>query len=137
VIDPIALIVGSTVVVPDLVAGDGAAALDFVGPDQADEITAAVVGALALLAEAAHRGLRHLPATFPARLGDAARTLTRIGLRRAGAAVENLASSLGADPGSTTVTAWVDAQIRLLVTADSGRPKATAPSRGAAAGTDR
>ncbi|PSK61577.1 hypothetical protein B0E53_06528 [Micromonospora sp. MH33] len=42
-----------------------------------------------------------------------------MGLDRCGAALTDLAGALGAGPGDAAVRAWVDAQIRLLVTAES------------------
>jgi hypothetical protein len=119
VVEPVAVVVDSTVVVPDLAASGGDTAFALAAPDSPQPIPAAVDEALGLLAEAAHRGLRHVPAeTFAARLRGAGQTLTRTGLRRAGADLTRLAATLGPDPGPGAVAAWVDATIRLLVTAD-------------------
>ena len=71
-----------------------------------------------MLAEAAHRGLRHLPGTFAGRLGTVAESLRRVGLHRAAAAVDRFAQALSPEPGARAATAWLDAQLRLLVTAD-------------------
>jgi hypothetical protein len=118
VIDPIAVVVDGALVVPDLAAGDGSASLDLAAPAATDPLTGALESATALLAEAAHRGLRHLPATFADRLRGAAAALDRVGLRRSGASVAGVAATLGPDPGPPAVTAWADALVRLLVTTD-------------------
>ncbi|MFG2054638.1 hypothetical protein ACGFI9_11475 [Micromonospora sp. NPDC048930] len=112
-------VVADTVVVPDLAAGAGDGALGGVVAEPPDPVTAALRAASALLAQAAHSGLRHLPAGFRDRLRSAAERLARVGLDRCGNALIDLAGALGADPGDAAVRAWVDAQIRLLVTAES------------------
>ncbi|WP_330186324.1 SWIM zinc finger family protein [Dactylosporangium sp. AC04546] len=115
VVEPLAFAVGSTsaVVVPDLAeAGDGPAVVGGVA------VGDAVDGALELLAEVPHRGLTHLPAAFRDRLASAADDLAREGLLRAAAGVRAFRDGLGPDPGATEITAWVDAYLRLLVTAE-------------------
>jgi hypothetical protein len=42
-----------------------------------------------------------------------------VGLRGCARALAALAATLAPNPGTKTVQAWVDAQIRLLVTADN------------------
>ncbi|MEV0562874.1 hypothetical protein [Dactylosporangium sp. NPDC050588] len=117
-VEPLGFAVGDdAVVVPDLApAGgfrvDGGPVLDE------DPLRHAVGAASALLAEVPHRGLRMLPPTFAGRLRDAEQTLLRVGLRRAAASVGALREGLGPDPDDATVRLWVDAYVRLLVTAE-------------------
>lgn len=118
VVDPIGVVAGGRLMVPDLAEGAGDASLALATEEPVDPVEDALERALALLAEVAHRGLEHLPGTFAGRLRDAARTLAEVGLRRAAGAVEGVAAALGPDPGEAAVRAWVDAQIRLTVTAD-------------------
>ncbi|MFJ6954226.1 hypothetical protein ACISRB_22640, partial [Micromonospora aurantiaca] len=82
-------------------------------------VAAALGTASALLAQAAHTGLRLLPVGFPDRLRATAAALGGVVLDRCGAALSGLAGTLGADPGEPAVRAWVDAWIRLSVTAES------------------
>lgn len=107
-VDPIAVATAAGVTVLDLL-DDRAGALD--GPSGAadDPMSTALNSAVEVLAEAIHRGLRHLPPTYPDRVTAAARTLDDVGLRKAGNAVRAFAD----DPG-----AWLDAQIRLLTTVE-------------------
>lgn len=113
VVDPTALVTGTRVVVPDLVPGDGNAALAGMAPPPVDEVTAALDGALGVCAEAAHRGLRHLPADFAHRVGEAEAALRETGLAKAAAALNRFATA------PTDPAAWLDAQIRLTTTADA------------------
>jgi hypothetical protein len=118
---PCAVAVTGGVVVPDL--GDGAGtAMAYTVDDPSEPMGAALAAALDRLGEAAHRGLRHLPAAFQDRLHDDADALRSVGLARAGAAVDALASSLhehrGSGPAQATATAWFDAAIRLITTAE-------------------
>ncbi|GAB2922488.1 hypothetical protein GCM10027280_07150 [Micromonospora polyrhachis] len=117
VIDPLAVVVGSKLVVLDLAPGDGFGTLDA-GESirHSDPLEAAVEVALSLLAEAAHHGLRRLPPTFASRLAAAAATLAQLGLHRASACLDDLAAVLGPDPGGAAAASWIDAQIRLGVT---------------------
>jgi hypothetical protein len=73
---------------------------------------------LALLAEVAHRGLLHAPPTMGARLRATADRLMSLGLRRAAEATGALAGLLGPDPGETAIAAWVDAYLRVSVSAE-------------------
>jgi len=118
VVDPIGFAVGDGVLVPDLSpARDGADPHDRPEPT-ADPLGHAIEEALSLLAEVAHRGLLHAPPTMPQRLRQAAGSLARAGLRRAGEEATTLAALLGPDPGEEAVTAWADAYLRLSVAAE-------------------
>ncbi|MBC8990503.1 hypothetical protein H9X95_10060 [Micromonospora chalcea] len=118
VVEPLA-VVADTVVVPDLAPGVGDGRLAGAVDARPDPVAAALGAAAALLAQAAHTGLRHLPAAFPERLRATAAGLAAVGLDRCGATVSGLAGALGADPGEPAVRAWVDAWIRLSVTGES------------------
>ncbi|MFF5231333.1 hypothetical protein [Dactylosporangium sp. NPDC000521] len=117
-VEPLGFAVGDdAVVVPDLAPAGGFRIGGGPVPDE-DPLRHAVGTAAALLAEVPHRGLRMLPPTFTGRLRDAEHTLSRVGLRRAAASVGALREGLGPDPDDTTVRLWVDAYVRLLVTAE-------------------
>ncbi|GAA3456451.1 hypothetical protein [Dactylosporangium matsuzakiense] len=108
---------GGTVVVPDLAEAVGGA----LGPhwaDGRDALRAALDQAIGVVAEVPHRGLRHLPPGFGDRLGAVGDGLTNVGLYRAAEAVGRLRASLGPEPGAAAAEAWVDAHLRLTVTAE-------------------
>lgn len=117
VIDPTALVVDSTVVVPDLAPGDGSAALHGATSPSTDGVTAALDSALGVCAEAAHRGLRHLPPDFERRVTEVAASLRETGLTKAAAVLSRFAVEVRRP--ETAVSAWVDAQVRLTTTADA------------------
>jgi hypothetical protein len=117
-IDPFAVMTAGGVVVPDLAAGDGAAALGAPPPADPDPLARALGEALAACAEAAHRGLLNLPQGLRDRIGRAGRELERVGLRTAAATVAGLATALTADDQHRTARAWATAHIRLLTTAE-------------------
>jgi hypothetical protein len=115
VVDPLAVAVDDRVVVPDLAVEEHSAVPVAGPPPPVDPIDRAVDGALSVLADAAHQGLDHLPASFAGRLRGAAGELSAAGLRRAAASVETFAAARGSPE---EVTAWVDAYLRLAVTSD-------------------
>ncbi|MCS7481934.1 SWIM zinc finger family protein [Umezawaea endophytica] len=108
VIDPLAVLTGSGVVVLDLAPVRGVGVVPGYRESGSDLIGAAVDAALAVCADAAHRGLRHLAPGVRARLGEAAAGLRRVGLHGSAAAV----TAFGEEVSART---WVDAQVRLLV----------------------
>jgi hypothetical protein len=118
VVEPLAVVAGSQVVVPDLAPGEGAGALAPPEPAPEDALVQALDGALAASAEVAHRGLRHLSPGYPARARAAGMGLRSVGLGRAAEALERLAAAAAAGPGPAATTAWADAHVRLLVTAE-------------------
>ncbi|MEO6082011.1 MAG: hypothetical protein ABIQ18_02805 [Umezawaea sp.] len=111
VIDPIGVLTDEDLVLPDLAPVRG----DVVPPGyrepESDPIGAAVDTALAVCAQAAHRGLRHVTSGLRMRIGDVAAELRRVGLHGNAAAV----SAFGEELSTRT---WVDAQVRLLTTAE-------------------
>ncbi|PRX52638.1 hypothetical protein B0I32_13135 [Nonomuraea fuscirosea] len=115
VIDPIGLAAGGRVVVPDLRPAVGGGPLAVAEDDRHDPLTAVLIDTRALLAEAAHHGLSHLPPTYDARLGTAARRLTTLGLHRIAQAVTAFATSRSKDLDSAVEQTWIDAYLRLEV----------------------
>ncbi len=111
VLDPLAVHTGAGVVVPDLATASPPQPLPP-GIATTDPLSAAVDSALAVLAEVAHRGLDHLPASLLARVREVAQSLHTIGLRKAAEATTTFAEQ----PAATT---WLRAHLRLLVTADA------------------
>jgi hypothetical protein len=116
-VDPTALVVGTTVVAPDLTPGDGGGALAGAATAPTDAVTAALDGALSVFAEAAHRGLRHLPSDFEGRCAKSAASLREIGLSKAAVVVNRFAAALSQPEAAAS--SWIDAQIRLVTTADA------------------
>ncbi|GAA2382247.1 hypothetical protein [Dactylosporangium salmoneum] len=117
VIEPLAFAGGGEVVVPDLTGEVGGRLESDWGEDE-EPLRAAVHHAIGVLAEVAHRGLRHLTPTFGDRLRAAGERLARVGLHRSGAAVGAFRDVLGTDPGEEAVGRWVDAYLRLMITAE-------------------
>ncbi|MEV4568564.1 SWIM zinc finger family protein [Nonomuraea sp. NPDC049419] len=111
VIDPIGLSTGERVVVPDLEAAGASAPFAIAEPGPSDPLTAVLTDTRALLAEAAHHGLAHLPPTYDDRLATAARRLTTFGLHRISGAVTAFATE-------TAEQTWIDAYLRLEVALD-------------------
>ncbi|WP_433826119.1 hypothetical protein ACQP2E_29000 [Actinoplanes sp. CA-015351] len=120
VVDPYAIVADGPPIVPDLAGPDSEAAqiLPPAGERESDPLAAAVGQARAVLAEAAHTGLAHLPGVYPDRLREARQTLALVGLHRVAGALEGVAAVLGPDPGETAVRAWVDAWIRVGMAAE-------------------
>lgn len=117
VIDPLAFAADNSLVVPDLAA----ATASRLAPDSGaapGPLAAALAASETLLTEVAHRGLLHLPASYPQRLRDAARTLATVGLHRVAAGMERFAAALGPDPGEAAVQAWVEAYLRVDLALD-------------------
>ncbi|WP_433059280.1 SWIM zinc finger family protein [Dactylosporangium sp. CS-033363] len=110
-LDPLAIAAGGRVVLPDLAEARGGE-LGPRRPDRADPIRAALDHALATLAEVPHRGMRHLPPTFGDRLRTARDRLIGVGLYKAAEAVHKFGET-------NRQEAWVEAHIRLSVTAET------------------
>ncbi len=117
VIDPLAFAVDGRLVVPDLEPASG----DDLGPEAGDSpgpLAAVLKESRMLLADVAHRGLLHLPATYADRLRVTAHGLTKVGMHRIASDVERFAGTLGPDPGEAAVQAWVDTLLRVEVAVD-------------------
>ncbi|TWP50797.1 hypothetical protein FKR81_19550 [Lentzea tibetensis] len=110
VIDPLAVHTESGVVVPDLAGTSTSPVLEHT-TTTTEPISAAVSSALTVLAEAAHRGLHHLPPSLPARLREVAAELHQTGLRTSA----GLVNAFVEEPAPRT---WLAAHLRLLVTAE-------------------
>ncbi|MGK5554565.1 hypothetical protein ACSNOI_23405 [Actinomadura kijaniata] len=117
-LEPLAVLTAGGVVVPDLAPGDGATALAAHAGERPDPLTAALDEALAACADAAHRGLLHVTPGTAAAVERAAAALAGIGLRAAAGAVRAFGDALGGDDPHRAADAWLDAQLRLLVTAE-------------------
>ncbi|WP_190344204.1 hypothetical protein [Streptomyces venezuelae] len=117
-IDPIAVLTPGGVVVPDLAAGSGSQDPGPAGPPPAGPIADALGAALAALALAAHRGLRHLGAGERDRLAESAAALARTGLSTAAGRIRALLRALAGDTHRAAATAWVDAQLYVLTAAE-------------------
>ncbi len=111
VVDPLAVHTSAGVVVLDLATDTSPQPLPP-GSAGSDPLTAAIDSALTVLAEAAHRGLDHLPASLLTRVREVAAHLHRLGLRTAAALLTAFAD------GPATQT-WLTAHLRLVVTADA------------------
>ncbi len=131
VLDPLAVLTGTGVVVLDLAPGDGDTSLGVAPARSADPITTALESALAALAEAAHHGLRRLTAPARTRLTDSAAALHRTGLRTAARLIDDLHATLHRAGATAAVPRWLDARIHLtaaleLHTEGPGRADAAA-----------
>ncbi|GAB1824629.1 hypothetical protein [Herbidospora sp. RD11066] len=115
VIEPIGLSVGDRVVAPDLQPTSGAGYLSPSDDTPQEPLTATLIDTRDLLAETAHRGLRHLPPSYRDRLAIAAERLTTLGLHRMARAVTTFAATLTREGDQTAEDAWVDAYLRLEV----------------------
>lgn len=119
VLRPLAVLTDDDTVLPDLAAGDGDADLDAAPEDDPyDAVDSALHTALAVCADAAQHGLRQPPAGVRRRLGDAATGLSGVGLHTAAGLVAALAEAVAGNDPDAQVTAWVEAQLRLLTTAE-------------------
>ncbi|MFG1809568.1 hypothetical protein [Streptomyces sp. NPDC049040] len=114
-LDPLAVLTPTGVIVPDLAPGAGDTVLPAaLAPAPADPLTDALVSALAVLADAAHQGLRHL--TARTRLTAAATRLHRTGLLTAARHLRALDTALDRQGATAAVPAWVDATVHLAAT---------------------
>lgn len=111
VVDPLAVHTDAGVVVLDLATATTPQQLPP-GEATTDPLSAAVDGALTVLADAAHRGLDNLTDGLLARVREVAAHLHRTGLRTAAARVTAFA-------GAPAPATWLGANLRLLVTADA------------------
>jgi hypothetical protein len=118
-IDPLAVVTGDSVIIPDIAAGEGTGEIEVVEEMKRDELVGALDDALKISAEVAHRGFRHLPPTFSSRIDRTASALRVVGLRRAAESMARLGAMLQAGPLARAASVWIDTQIRLMVTAES------------------
>ncbi|MFI9810096.1 hypothetical protein ACIHEJ_38355 [Streptomyces sp. NPDC052301] len=121
VLDPLALLTAAGVTVPDLAPGAGGITLRTSVHRTTDPVTAALETALTALADAAHRGLRHLTPATRAALADSADHLRRTGLRTAARHLDDLVRILHDRGGPAAAPHWVTAQIHLSTSLDLHR----------------
>ncbi|MGW5162520.1 hypothetical protein ACWEPN_44210 [Nonomuraea wenchangensis] len=115
VIEPIGLVAGDHVIVPDLRPATGGTLTPTWDEEPEPPLTAALTHARALLAEAAHHGLSHLPPTYEARLAAAAHRLATLGLHRVAAVVTAFASARADGSAEAAERTWADAYLRVEV----------------------
>ncbi|THV38500.1 hypothetical protein [Glycomyces buryatensis] len=118
IIEPTAILTPAGPVVPDLVPGDDAAALDAAATATADPVSAALEEAITACADLAHRGLRQAREPSRRRVEGAAGALQRTGLRSLAADFIQLSKALGEDDDNARTSTWTAAAIRTLVTAE-------------------
>ncbi|MFC4062854.1 hypothetical protein ACFOWE_31570 [Planomonospora corallina] len=118
VIEPVGLAAGDRVVVPDLRPAGSSGGLAAADAGPREPLPAALADARDLLAEAAHRGLSHLPPTYGDRLAAAARRLAALGLHRVAQAVTAFAATPAGGRDQAAEQAWVDAYLRLELALD-------------------
>jgi hypothetical protein len=118
VIDPIAILTTDGVTVPDLAPGDGGTDLNAYAGRRTDRLGAALDTALTTLAELAHRGLRHATPGVHARVEESAAELRRVGLATSAASLTAFVSACRTGDLETMAVTWVDAQLRLITTAE-------------------
>ncbi|GJF33846.1 hypothetical protein KNE206_65460 [Kitasatospora sp. NE20-6] len=122
VLDPVALLAGGTVVVPDLAPGGGSGALaPAAAAPSADPVADGLAEALAALADTTHRGLRHPDGPSLARLERTADRLGREGLATTAELLRALAHALRSGDPEAAVRGWADAAVRVAVAAEAHR----------------
>ncbi|MFD0410757.1 hypothetical protein [Kitasatospora sp. NPDC127116] len=127
VLEPVALLAGGTVVVPDLAPGTASTALGPAAPPSADPVAADLAEALATLADTAHRGLRHPDGPTLTRLDRTAARLDRGGLATTAELLRALAHAVRAGDPDAAARTWSDAAVRLAVTVEAHRETAGRP----------
>ncbi|MEU8774209.1 hypothetical protein [Streptomyces sp. NPDC048606] len=124
VVEPLAVLHGATVSVPDLApAGPSAAPPPAAARPDPDPISAALGEALAALADTAHRGLRRPDRAGPDRLDRAATALERTGLSSAAALVRAVPAALSGHDDGAAVESWTRAHLFLLTASDLHGPR--------------
>jgi hypothetical protein len=112
-LEPFAAVCDTRVEVFDLAPEGALEALPLVeDAPPPDPVGEALAEAAERLAEAAHRGLAHLPAGYAARLADAARRLGEVGLEGCEEALVTLTSRLGR---AEAADAWSTAYLRVRI----------------------
>jgi len=117
ILEPTAVVAGSTVVVPAFAPASGSTITAGAGGAK-DALAAALGDAMATSAEVVHRGWRHLPAGWTGRAERAAEGLRRVGLDRAAGAMAELVAATRVAATDRALDRWADAYLRLLVTAE-------------------
>ncbi|MET0233136.1 MAG: hypothetical protein ABW224_00710 [Kibdelosporangium sp.] len=111
VIDPIAVLTPSGLVVPDLAPTQDSSPPLGLADSITTPIMSAVDTALAAFAESAHRGLTHMSPSLLTRLTTASESLRRVGLRSTATHVTTFATN-------PTPETWFAAHLRLITVAE-------------------
>jgi hypothetical protein len=115
VIDPIAVLTGDGLVIPDFAAGTAGAAL-AAGPDPAaDPIADGLDAAVRTLAELAHLGLRDGVRAQAAPIEADAAHLARIGLAACAERLRRIPGAAAREGHAAAAVCWIDAFIHLMV----------------------
>lgn len=117
ILEPTAVVAGSSVVVPAFAPATGSMITAGAGGAK-DPLAAALGDAIATSAEVVHRGWRHLPPGWTGRAEREAQGLRRVGFDRAAGAMADLAAAARAASADGALDLWADAHLRLLVTAE-------------------
>ena len=117
IIEPTAVVAGERVVVPAF-AATSTTVIPSGAADLTDPLASALSDALALAAEVAHRGWRHLPPSWAARTERTADQLRRVGLAKSAQSLLELRTAIRAEFTEHSLDHWADSTIRLLVTAE-------------------
>ena len=120
-LEPVALLAGGTVVVPDLAPGTGSAAFAPAAPPAADPVAADLAEALTVLADTAHRGLRHPDGPTLTRLDRTAARLDRGGLATTAELLRALAHAVRTGDPDTAARTWTDSAVRVAVAVEAHR----------------
>ncbi|MEV7175362.1 hypothetical protein [Kitasatospora sp. NPDC093679] len=121
VLEPVALLAGTAVVVPDLAPGGGSGTLAPAAAPAADPVAADLAEALAALADTAHRGLRHPHGPALSRLERTADRLGLGGLATTAELLRALAHALRSGDREAAVRGWADAAVRVAVATEAHR----------------
>ncbi|MFD0531440.1 hypothetical protein ACFQ1I_40440 [Kitasatospora arboriphila] len=121
VLEPVALLAGTAVVVPDLAPGGGSGTLAPAAAPAADPVAAGLAEALAALADTAHRGLRHPDGPALSRLERTADRLGRGGLATTAELLRALGHALRSGNPEAAVRGWADAAVRVAVATEAHR----------------
>ena len=117
-IDPIAVLTGDGIIVPDLAPGGGEGTLAVHAGTPGDRLDTALESAVTAFAEIAHRGLRHATPGVHRRIEESAAELRRVGLTTTAEAATTFVTACHEADENTMTRTWVDAQLRLLAVAE-------------------
>ncbi|GHJ47583.1 hypothetical protein Cs7R123_49250 [Catellatospora sp. TT07R-123] len=116
-LEPIGVAAADQLIVPDLLPPQAAANVELATDGPGELLADALGRARTLLAEAPHRGLRHLPPSYRIRLEETARALSALGLHRTAEALTAFSTAPG-DDEEASQRSWVDAYLRTELALD-------------------
>lgn len=116
ILEPTAVVAGTSVVVPAFAPATGSRITAGAGAIP-DPLAAAIGDAIATSADVVHRGWRQLPPGWSGRAERSAQGLRLVGLDRAAGAMADLAATRAASTDGA-LDRWADTHLRLLVTAE-------------------